>query len=188
MENPTSDRVIANGYGDSGGASRFFPTFRYQAKAPKKERPTIDGKGWPTVKPLGLMQWLARLLCPPGGTVLDPFPGTGTTGRAAQIEGFDSVLIERDEFARDLIAVRIPDVVLGAVPEPAEPEPVPVPVEPAPEPESVTTWDLLVSIAAATSGAELRAIHTEHMAVWNEECTAALVARVDELAAQESVA
>ncbi|MEL6785777.1 MAG: DNA methyltransferase, partial [Pseudomonadota bacterium] len=44
-----------------------------------------------------LMQWLVRLLTPPGGTVLDPFAGTGTTGEAAFREGFNAVLIEREE-------------------------------------------------------------------------------------------
>ncbi|MEV7684252.1 DNA methyltransferase, partial [Streptomyces sp. NPDC088341] len=62
---------------DSGGASRFFPTFRYQAKAPASERPrTADGVAHPTVKPLALMRWLVRLVCPPGGVVLDPFGGS----------------------------------------------------------------------------------------------------------------
>lgn len=41
----------------------------------------------PTVKPLELMRWLVRLACPPGGLVLDPFCGSGTTGAAAAIEG-----------------------------------------------------------------------------------------------------
>jgi DNA modification methylase len=51
----------------------------------------------PTVKPLELMRWLARLLCPPGGTVLDPFAGSGSTGAAAILEGRRFVGIERDE-------------------------------------------------------------------------------------------
>ncbi|HXV05055.1 MAG TPA: site-specific DNA-methyltransferase [Solirubrobacterales bacterium] len=41
----------------------------------------------PTVKPLELMRWLVRLACPPGGLVLDPFCGSGTTGAAAALEG-----------------------------------------------------------------------------------------------------
>src|SRR5690606_10514228 len=50
-------------YGDSGGASRFFPVFRYEAKAPASERPKLpDGTVWPTVKPLDLMRWLVRLI------------------------------------------------------------------------------------------------------------------------------
>src|SRR5699024_6356753 len=68
---------------DSGGASRFF----YSAKAPKAERPNVDGVQHPTVKPLAIMRWLIRLVTPPGGVVLDPFAGSGTTIEAALIEG-----------------------------------------------------------------------------------------------------
>ena len=50
----------------------------------------------PTVKPISLMRWLVRLVTPPGGTVLDPFAGSGTTGCAAALEGFGFVGIERD--------------------------------------------------------------------------------------------
>src|SRR5690606_7416161 len=92
---------------EGGGASRFFPVFRYQAKAPAAERPKIDGKGWPTVKPQGLMRWLVRLVTPPGGVVLDPFAGTGTTLQAARDEGFASIGIERDEFAYRLACQRL---------------------------------------------------------------------------------
>ena len=51
----------------------------------------------PTVKPIALMRWLVRLVTPPGGLVLDPFLGSGTTGCAAALEGFEFVGIERDE-------------------------------------------------------------------------------------------
>lgn len=95
-------------YGDEGGASRFFPTFRYQAKAPAHERPKLpDGTAWPTVKPLGLMRWLIRLVTPPGGLVLDPFAGSGATGEAAVIEGFRALLIDQDPQAAELIKVRL---------------------------------------------------------------------------------
>lgn len=50
----------------------------------------------PTVKPIDLMRWLCRLVTPPGGTVLDPFTGSGTTGIAAHLEGFDFVGVEQD--------------------------------------------------------------------------------------------
>lgn len=50
----------------------------------------------PTVKPLTLMRWLTRLLCPPGGTVLDPFAGSGSTGAACAIEGRRFVGVERE--------------------------------------------------------------------------------------------
>lgn len=77
-------------YADSGGASRFF----YTAKASRRERG--EGNTHPTVKPLSLMRWLAKLVTPPGGVILDPFAGSGTTLLAAQAEGFDAVGIERE--------------------------------------------------------------------------------------------
>lgn len=89
-------------YGDTGGASRFYPCFRYAPKAPSRERPrTEDGVMHPTVKPVALMRWLVRLVVPPGGRVLDPFAGTGTTGQACQQEGVSYVLIEAlEEYVR----------------------------------------------------------------------------------------
>lgn len=95
------------GYDDTGGASRFFPTFRYQAKAPRSERPTVDGISHPTVKPLALIEWLIRLVAAPGGVVLDPFAGTGTTGEAAARCGVNAVLIERETDYLPLIQARI---------------------------------------------------------------------------------
>jgi site-specific DNA-methyltransferase (adenine-specific) len=50
----------------------------------------------PTLKPIALMRWLCRLVTPPGGVVLDPFTGSGTTGCAAVLEGFGFVGIEQD--------------------------------------------------------------------------------------------
>ena len=91
------------GYGGSGGASRFF----YTAKASKKERPNVDGVQHPTVKPLAIMRWLIRLVTPPGGTVLDPFAGSGTTIEAALIEGFNPVGIEMETDYLPLIQHRI---------------------------------------------------------------------------------
>jgi len=78
-----------NQYDDCGGASRYF----YCAKASKKERG--DSKH-PTVKPLSLMRYLCRLITPPGGIVLDPFVGSGTTLEAAILEGFNVVGIEKE--------------------------------------------------------------------------------------------
>jgi hypothetical protein len=93
---------------DTGGASRFFPVFRYAAKAPASERPRLaDGTAHPTVKPLELMRWLVRLVTPPGGLVLDPFCGTGTSGEAAVIEGFRCILIDKDPAAVELAKVRL---------------------------------------------------------------------------------
>ena len=108
-------------YGDAGGASRFF----YCAKASRAERnaglsgdlqpsPQWSSGGanpgsfqsegttrmslnfHPTVKPIELMRWLVRLVTPPGGVVLDPFTGSGTTGCAAVREDFDFIGIERE--------------------------------------------------------------------------------------------
>jgi DNA modification methylase len=99
-------------YGDSGGASRFFPTFHYEAKAPTSERPRFqrDDGTWEahaTVKPLALMRWLVRLVTPPNGTILEPFAGSGTTLEAALIEGFNVIGIEREEAYLPLIMQRI---------------------------------------------------------------------------------
>lgn len=92
---------------DSGGASRFFPVFRYEAKASARERPRVDGVEHPTVKPLDLMRWLTRLVCPPGGTVLDPFAGSGTTAEACALEGFRCVAVEREAEYLPLIIDRL---------------------------------------------------------------------------------
>lgn len=94
-------------YDDQGGASRFFPTFRYEAKAPTEERPRVNGIAHPTVKPLSLISWLVRLVTPPGGTILDPFAGSGTTLEAALIEGFQCIGIEREADYLPLIKARI---------------------------------------------------------------------------------
>lgn len=93
--------------GDSGGASRFFPTFRYEAKAPTHERPNVDGVAHPTVKPLDLMRWLVRLVTPPGGVVLEPFAGSGTTAEACVVEGFRCIAIEREADYLPLIIARL---------------------------------------------------------------------------------
>ncbi len=74
-----------------------YPLFLYQAKAAQKERPVVNGKRHTTVKPVALMQWLVRLVCPSGGIVLDPFAGTGTTGQAALREGCKAILIEQSD-------------------------------------------------------------------------------------------
>lgn len=77
-------------YGDSGGASRFF----YCAKASKKERG--EDNNHPTVKPIALMKYLARLITPPEGLMLDPFAGSGTTLVASKLEGFFFIGIEKE--------------------------------------------------------------------------------------------
>lgn len=120
------DGLTSSMYADEGGASRFF----YVAKAGRAERnagldgfdlrrsvdddwvsesrkdapgggrPSPQGNHHPTVKPIELMRWLVRLVTPPGGLVVDPFAGSGTTGIAAVLEGFDFIGVEqRDEYA-----------------------------------------------------------------------------------------
>jgi DNA modification methylase len=61
----------------------------------------------PTVKPVELMRWLCRLVTPPGGTVLDPFTGSGSTGIAALREGFDFIGIEREAEYVEIAQARI---------------------------------------------------------------------------------
>lgn len=111
--------IPVTGVGDSGSAARFF----YCAKASRSDRNegcedmekrplnwssgtqspgTFQTEGTdktahnhhPTVKPTSLMRYLCRLVTPPGGSILDPFAGSGSTGKAARLEGFDCTLIE----------------------------------------------------------------------------------------------
>ncbi len=105
-------------YGDKGGASRFF----YCPKASKGEReagleqPFEDGKRvntHPTVKPVALMEYLIRLVTPPGGIVLDPFTGSGTTGKAAVRLGFRFFGIESEAEYVELARKRIEFEVIG---------------------------------------------------------------------------
>jgi hypothetical protein len=99
-------------YADTGGASRFFPTFRYEAKASGADRG--EGNTHPTCKPLALMRWLIRLVTPPGGLVLDPFAGSGTTLLAARNEGFNAIGIEMTEEYLPIIASRLRQLSLFA--------------------------------------------------------------------------
>ena len=91
-------------HGDTGGASRFF----YTAKASRADRNTSGADNThPTVKPTDLMRWLVRLVTPPGGVVLDPFAGSGSTLVAARAEGFRSIGIEREAEYAEIIAARL---------------------------------------------------------------------------------
>jgi site-specific DNA-methyltransferase (adenine-specific) len=71
-------------------SARFF----YCAKTSKRDRD--EGNNHPTVKPTDLMRYLCRLVTPPDGLVLDPFMGSGSTGKAAALEGFSFIGIERE--------------------------------------------------------------------------------------------
>ncbi|ASR83216.1 DNA methyltransferase [Arthrobacter phage Abidatro] len=86
--------------------AQFFPVFRYEPKAPTSERPRVNGVSHPTVKPLELMRWLCRLVTPPGGVVLEPFAGSGTTLEAATLENFRAIGVERQPEYLPLIASR----------------------------------------------------------------------------------
>jgi site-specific DNA-methyltransferase (adenine-specific) len=86
--------------GDTGTAARFF----YCSKADSDSR---FGSRHPTIKPLALMQWLVKLVTPYGGTVLDPFSGSGTTGAAAIATGRKAILIEREPQYCDDIRERL---------------------------------------------------------------------------------
>ena len=95
---------------DSGSAARFFHQFTpdadplfYHPKAGKLDR---AGSKHPTVKPIALMQYLIRHITPPGGIVLDPFAGSGTTAEAARREGFDVILMEAEQEYVDFLNQR----------------------------------------------------------------------------------
>lgn len=119
-------------YNDSGSPSRYF----YCAKASKRDRnegcEELEDKHWkmnhlgggdklglqgsvegvsknnhPTVKPTDLMQYLCRLVTPPNGTVLDPFMGSGSTGKAAMYEGFNFVGIDMEDDYIEIAKARI---------------------------------------------------------------------------------
>lgn len=107
MKRGSPDAVMHPRDDSRSSAARFFNSFPLDAdplfycrKASKVDR---AGSKHPTVKPIALMRWCCRLVTPPGGTVLDPFAGSGTTGAAALAEGFNCVLIEaNDEYAADI--------------------------------------------------------------------------------------
>lgn len=119
-------------YGDAGSAARFF----YCPKADRDDRNvglagleskplhwssgdknpgSFQSKGTnktaqnnhPTVKPTDLMRYLCRLVTPPGGVVLDPFAGSGSTGRGSLLEGFGFIGIEREAEYAEIARLRI---------------------------------------------------------------------------------
>lgn len=110
--------------GNDGSFARFFHAFPpdtdpiiYQSKAGKADR---AGSKHPTVKPIALMQYLIRHITPPGGTVLDPFAGSGTTGEAALREGFDCLLMEAEPEYVEFLRQRFSGDLLAHVAEAAE--------------------------------------------------------------------
>ena len=97
-------RTPSNSHTDFGGASRFF----YVAKASRSERNKgLERNIHPTVKPVDLMRYLIRLVTPKGGTVLDPFLGSGTTAVAAIEEGVAWIGCEREPEYLEIIEARV---------------------------------------------------------------------------------
>lgn len=102
-ENGHDPDHIGTWYGDSGSAARFF----YCAKASKKDRNEGISNNHPTVKPTDLMRYLCRLVTPPNGTVLDPFMGSGSTGKACVLEGFEFIGIDKTAEYVEIAQARI---------------------------------------------------------------------------------
>lgn len=103
MGHPNETSITSFAHGCTGSAARFF----YCAKASRSERG--EGNVHPTVKPIALMRYLVRLVTRKGGTVLDPFMGSGTTGVAAIQEGMNFVGIERDPHYYEIASRRVND-------------------------------------------------------------------------------
>ncbi|MBJ2318622.1 site-specific DNA-methyltransferase [Pseudomonas fluorescens] len=119
------DRVAGAFHNDSGSAARFFycaktsrtdrhegmvnpgPQFKMGTTLRKVETTETKGNNHPTVKPTDLMAYLLRLVTPPGGVALDPFMGSGSTGKAAMREGFEFIGCEIDEQYAAIARARI---------------------------------------------------------------------------------
>jgi DNA modification methylase len=86
--------IIHDGSNEAALSLKSGARFFYTAKAGKVDRESENNH--PTVKPTMLMAYLCRLITQPGGTILDPFMGSGSTGKAATINGFRFIGIERD--------------------------------------------------------------------------------------------
>ena len=129
-----SDEVVGKWFGDKGGASRFFYVAKVSKKernlgldhfedkpsymvengsktsglnGESYERKTIQKNNHPTLKPINLMTYLCRLVTPQGGTVLDPFMGSGSCGIAACLEGFNYIGMELDENYYNIAKARV---------------------------------------------------------------------------------
>lgn len=97
--------LIHDGSNEACLALKSGARFFYSAKTGKEDRETDNNH--PTVKPTTLMAYLCRLVTPPGGTVLDPFMGSGSTGKAATVNGFRFIGIERDPAYHKIAMARI---------------------------------------------------------------------------------
>ena len=101
--NPSKGRFPANVMHD--GLQEEWARYFYCPKVSKSERGKDNTH--PTVKPQELMKYLCRLVTPKGGTVLDPFMGSGSTGMAAKDEGFEFIGIEREKEYFEIAEKRI---------------------------------------------------------------------------------
>lgn len=156
-----SSSIGKNYAGQSGGASRFFYVAKASKRErnaglegmPEKNSAKLDGGEYrrsgqtpgkgidhtqitaanhhPTVKPIKLMEYLCKLICPPGGIVLDPFMGSGTTGCAAVKLGFQFIGIEREIEYVEIAKRRIEHWQWLSEPDAAEDGQLPLPLEPA---------------------------------------------------------
>jgi site-specific DNA-methyltransferase (adenine-specific) len=86
---------IRRGVGDTRPSGDFGERLGPRADGSERKAP-VGRNHHPTVKPTDLMRYLCRLVTPPGGTILDPFMGSGSTGKAAKLEGFNFIGIERE--------------------------------------------------------------------------------------------
>ena len=124
------NKVSSSCYTDSGSASRFFPSLPYDeedcatifycAKASKSDRG--DFNNHVSVKPTNLMKWICRLLTPKGGTLLDPFMGSGSTLKAAVLENFTCIGIEMDADYFAIAEARVSHVSPEVYVTPSRPE------------------------------------------------------------------
>jgi site-specific DNA-methyltransferase (adenine-specific) len=132
-----TNRIVGNYGGDSGSAARFFYCAKANKKDRNEgldhmplQQPVGGADKWteqdrrkgegvtrqpsanhhPTVKPTDLMRYLCRLVTPPNGTVLDPFTGSGSTGKAAVLEGFNFIGIEQSPEYAAIAQARIEHV------------------------------------------------------------------------------
>lgn len=123
---PKAGTDTVRGHGDNGGSAACFfycakasrrdrnagladpgPQFKHGATLRKVENTATTGNNHPTVKPTDLMAYLCRLVTPPGGVVLDPFMGSGSTGKAAIPEGFHFIGVECEPAYFDIACRRI---------------------------------------------------------------------------------
>jgi DNA modification methylase len=107
------------------------------------ERPAVSNTH-STVKPIALMRWLCRLITPPGGVILDPFAGSGTTGCAAALEGFQSILIEQEAEYIPIIERRV--AYWQGKTQTATAAPVDIPVDDTEEPAPIVSRPVQMEI------------------------------------------